>query len=117
LIGDQERSGLGVSAFCRDRGVSTASFYTWRKRLGQADGVEAGTEHPVGFLEVKLATAAEQIVPLPAARAAIEVRLGKGRSLIVAAGFDALHLQRLLAVLEGAVSTDRFSSGKWEAGS
>src|SRR5271157_4833896 len=101
LIGDQERSGLGVSAFCRDRGVSTASFYTWRKRLGQGDGAEAGIEHPVRFLEVKLATSAEQIAPSPAAHAAIEVRLGKSRSLMVAPGFNALHLQRLLAVLEG----------------
>jgi transposase len=27
------RSGLTVSAFCESEGVSTASFYTWRRRL------------------------------------------------------------------------------------
>jgi len=116
LIGEQESGGLGVSAFCRDRGVSTASFYTWRKRLGQAGGAETGIGHPVRFLEVKLAAAAEPIAPLPTACAAIEVRLGKGRSLMVEPGFDAIHLQRVLSVLEGEVSTDGVSSRKWEAG-
>jgi hypothetical protein len=27
---------LSVAEFCRREGVSTASFYTWRKRLGAA---------------------------------------------------------------------------------
>jgi hypothetical protein len=30
------RSDLSVAEFCRREGVSTASFYTWRKRLGAA---------------------------------------------------------------------------------
>jgi len=30
------RSELSVAEFCRREGVSTASFYTWRKRLGAA---------------------------------------------------------------------------------
>ena len=34
LLARSARSGLSVAEFCRREGVSTASFYTWRKRLG-----------------------------------------------------------------------------------
>jgi hypothetical protein len=34
LIERAERSPLSVRAFCAEQGVSTASFYLWRKRLG-----------------------------------------------------------------------------------
>jgi len=42
----------------------------------------------------------EQRKPLPERYPAIEVRLSKGRSLLVGPGFDASHLRALLAVLE-----------------
>jgi hypothetical protein len=34
LIARAERSPLSVRAFCAAQGISTASFYLWRKRLG-----------------------------------------------------------------------------------
>jgi hypothetical protein len=34
LIERGQRSPLSVTAFCAAQGVSTASFYLWRKRLG-----------------------------------------------------------------------------------
>ena len=33
VIRDQTASGLSISAFCRDRQVSPASFYNWRRKL------------------------------------------------------------------------------------
>jgi hypothetical protein len=33
LIEEQAGSSQKVTAFCHERGVSDASFYTWRKRL------------------------------------------------------------------------------------
>jgi len=33
-MGRFERSGMTVVLFCAEEGVSTASFYRWRKRLG-----------------------------------------------------------------------------------
>jgi Transposase len=33
MIGEQEKSRVSVRAFCRERGVSEFSFYSWRKRL------------------------------------------------------------------------------------
>ena len=34
LLARAERSPLSVRAFCAAQGISTASFYLWRKRLG-----------------------------------------------------------------------------------
>jgi hypothetical protein len=36
LIERAARSPLSIAAFCRAEDVSTASFYSWRKRLGAA---------------------------------------------------------------------------------
>ena len=36
LIERAERSGLAVVEFCRREGISTGSFYSWRKRLAGA---------------------------------------------------------------------------------
>ena len=47
LLGRSARSGLSVAEFCRHEGVSTASFYTWRKRL-RAAGAVPTTAAPAG---------------------------------------------------------------------
>jgi hypothetical protein len=44
LMARFERSGLSVAGFCRQAGVSIASFYYWRKRLVQLGGVAPGPE-------------------------------------------------------------------------
>ena len=36
LIARAEHSTLSIEAFCRGEGITTASFYTWRKRLRNA---------------------------------------------------------------------------------
>jgi hypothetical protein len=48
LLGRSARSGLSVAEFCRREGVSTASFYTWRKRLGAAAAEVPAAAAPVG---------------------------------------------------------------------
>ena len=50
LIERAERSPLSVTAFCAAQGVSTASFYLWRKRLG-AD-IEAAQPVAARFLDL-----------------------------------------------------------------
>lgn len=37
VIRDQTASGLSISAFCRDRNVSPASFFNWRRKLADRD--------------------------------------------------------------------------------
>jgi putative transposase len=41
-------SDLSVAEFCRREGVSTASFYTWRKRLGCAPAQMPPAAAPTG---------------------------------------------------------------------
>ena len=69
LLARATRSGLSVAEFCRREGVSTASFYTWRKRLGAAAGQEPAAAAPTcgpAFLDLGALGAGER----PASRLA-----------------------------------------------
>jgi hypothetical protein len=99
LVSEQVQNGQSVAAFCRERRLCAPHFFAWKKRLRET----AAPRQPQGgeaaqFVEVKLVAAA------PAASLAsdsrVEIRLQNGRSLLVGAGFDAQHLQALLAVAE-----------------
>ncbi|MBK7928956.1 MAG: hypothetical protein IPJ98_16155 [Bryobacterales bacterium] len=89
LIAEQGESGETVGAFCRERGLATWQFYTWRKRLGG----------PVAerFLEVQVAKVARLA---PSQRGAIAIRLGEGCCVLVEPGFDPDHLRAVVAALE-----------------
>lgn len=93
LICEQQQSGKSIAGFCRGRGLRAWQFYEWKKRLK-----ETGASR---FLEVRVRPAGESRQPAagPSDRA-IEIRLNRGRSLVVDPGFDAHHLRALLAVLE-----------------
>ena len=92
LVTEQSQSGQSVSAFCRDRGLRDSLFYDWKKRIREGEAAK--------FVEVKLKEPSEQRKSSPERYPAIEIRLSKGRSLLVGPGFDASHLRALLAVLE-----------------
>lgn len=51
LIERGERSPLGILGFCRAEGISSASFYSWRQRLGQAP-VTAPTGAEPAFVDL-----------------------------------------------------------------
>jgi ATP-dependent helicase YprA (DUF1998 family) len=94
LVSEQEQSGQSVAAFCRDRELARSQFIYWKRRLREAGRAP--------FVEVRLAPPG--VGPREQARAlgstSIEVRLRNGRSVMVAANFDARHLRALLAVVE-----------------
>jgi hypothetical protein len=92
LLSEQRQSGQTVAAFCCDRGLRDSLFYDWKKRLREGEAAQ--------FVEVKVREPCKQASPGPEHVAAIEIRLNKGRSLLVEPGFDANHLRALLAVLE-----------------
>ena len=91
LISEQTQSGQSAAQFCRERDIRVWQFYEWKKRLVEA---EAGS-----FVSVELKPA-ERPTYSSSGDQAIEVRLRRERSLVVAPGFDANHLHALLAVLE-----------------
>jgi transposase-like protein len=92
LVSEQSQSGQTVSAFCRDRGLRASLFYDWKKRIREGAAAK--------FVEVKVKASSEQRTPAPERYPAIEIRLNKGRSILVEPGFDAGHLRALLTVLE-----------------
>jgi len=92
LVSEQSQSGQTVAAFCRDRGIRDSQFYDWKKRVREGEAAK--------FVEVKVKPSSEQRRPAPERYPAIEIRLNKGRSLLIEPGFDASHLRALLAVLE-----------------
>ena len=84
IISEQPASGLSIAAYCRQRGVPEASFFTWRRKLRDT----------ARFAEVKIASE-----PASESRG-IEIRLPNGRCVLVRAGFDRHTLLDLLAALE-----------------
>lgn len=88
LVSEQEQSGQSVAAFCQSRRLSASYFFQRKKKLSEAEGTR--------FVEVKMVAASMQ----PAAGAGIEVRRRNDFRLLVQPGFDANHLQALLAILE-----------------
>ena len=84
-IAEQERSGLSVKQFCKERGVSEYSFYTWRKRLARKE--------PVRFALVDREAAGQE----PAT--ALEVVLRSGEPVRIGSGMDAATLRTVLEAL------------------
>ena len=89
-MAEQSQSGETVEAFCRERGLTTSQFYTWRKRLRGAIAER--------FLEVQVAKPAAR--PAPTKRGAIAIRLAGGCCVLVEPDFDAEHLRAVVAALE-----------------
>ncbi len=82
-------SGLTVRAFCTLHRLPEHRFYAWRKQLRQRH------TPPAPFLPVHVLAE-----PTPEPAHPIELVLGGGRRLRIAAGFDPGTLRQLLTVLE-----------------
>lgn len=78
-------SGLGVARFCAREGVSVASFYHRRKRLGQRARRQRATARPGSFRPVAVVPAAP----------GVSIQLPCGTRIEV----DADHLEAVRAVI------------------
>lgn len=92
LVSEQTQSGQSAAKFCRERGLPVWQFYDWKKRLVEGEVAK--------FVSVEVEPAEFGVSSSVAGDKAIEIRLRRGRSLVVEPGFDASHLRALLAVLE-----------------
>lgn len=91
VIGQWQRSGGSVRAFCEERGLSEPSFYNWRRVIAERDGHKAASKKgQPAFVPVRVLDAG----------ALLEVTLARGRVVRVPRGFDADTLRQLLAILE-----------------
>ena len=75
-------SGMTVVGFCEDEGISTASFYRWRKRLAKRRTTTRDGEHTPAF----------QAVRVTAGDAAMSIRLpGGARVEVPTANLDVVR--------------------------
>ena len=89
LISRWKRSGVTVSNFCIDQGVSVASFYAWKRELAARDQAVTATTTPIPtFVPVRVAPSAT-----------IEVVLTSGVVVRVPVGADPLTVAQLVAAL------------------
>ncbi len=86
-------SRLSVRAFCQQRDLREGNFYSWRRILAERDA-EAKPFVQVGVLPDGKAVDGDQA-------SGLELRLARDRVVRIGQGFDAVTLQRLLALLEG----------------
>ena len=95
-LAEMEGSGQSVAEYAEEIGVTPATLYQWRRRLARdrrspdaaATGlVRVRVERGIGQRD-------EERVD------GLVVRLARGRSIVVPAGFDAEELVRILEVLE-----------------
>jgi transposase-like protein len=70
----QKKSGLGVAAFCRKKGIQSASLYAWRRRMG-ASGAERGPSKQEIFVPVQVVAGGDEARPF------LELVLKNGRVL------------------------------------
>jgi len=90
LIRRQQQSGQSIQAFCDSQGVSSPSFYSWRKRLNASNGRPTAQ-----FVPVQVERESAQVTP-----GQIEIRLPDGTCVGVESGFDPQALRDVLAALE-----------------
>jgi hypothetical protein len=83
----QERSGLSVKQFCRERGLKDCTFYAWRKRLRE--------KGPVRFALVERGRVWQE----PTTEASLELVLATGERLRISAGVDGATLHTVLDAL------------------
>jgi hypothetical protein len=88
-IAEQQSSGLSVKQFCKERELSSWSFYKWRKQLRQAK--------PVRFALVDRRTRHEQ----SATSADLEVVFATGERLRIRSGVDGAILRTVVEALRG----------------
>ncbi len=94
LVSAQQASGQSISTYCRAHAVRAWQFYEWKKRLRKSE--------TASFVAVSV-KAEEESAALPSpmlSSSSIELRHSRGWSLKIDPGFDAVHLRRLLSVLE-----------------
>lgn len=87
-IAEQERSGVPVQQFCKEKGITEQSFYVWRKRLRK--------QEPARFALVETGPARQH-----APQTGLELVLVTGEQLRIGADVEPALLRRVLEALRG----------------
>ena len=88
-IAAQQRSGISVKQFCKERGLTEYSFYAWRRRLQESG--------PVRFALVERSARRQERTAEPV----VELVLTTGERLRISPGVNITTLRTVLDVLRG----------------
>jgi hypothetical protein len=88
-------SGLSVRQFCKQEGLTEASFYSWRKRLSdsQKPSPSKGLSQPDPFIQVSMPTSKPII---------LELTLASGHKLHIPSDIDPAFLTGVLSAMKQA---------------
>ncbi|MCP5041883.1 MAG: transposase [bacterium] len=95
-LAEQESSGLSVTDFAEELGVTAATLYCWRRRLAAEDNED---RRPASSLKGLVEVTVDRRDP-PGNIEPFVVHLGGERSIEVPRTFDDGDLHRLVTVLE-----------------
>ncbi len=90
LLDEQEESGLSVSAFAEQEGLSAATLYSWRRRLRRSTAQNS----TVPLVEVCVD---DEVDPPPVQMVVV---ISDGTRIELSPDFDESALERLLGVLD-----------------
>jgi hypothetical protein len=109
LIDQWHKSGLSLPAFCTPRGVNAKTMSGWIHKPTYRAAIDRGRDQLAtmaaadqpkpAFIPVRIAEARPPM--RTSSRASVTLVIGPGRRVVVAPGFDAETLRRVVAVLEG----------------
>lgn len=90
-----QSSGLSIRQFCKQEGLSEASFYAWRKKMANVQTPDVRKEqiHPEPFIQVSVPTAES---------GCLELLLASGHCLRIPSEIDSTFLSGVLSALKQA---------------
>lgn len=92
------QSGLTAAEFCRQLGISSATFSLWRRTARSSE--DASVDGPPHFAQVRLSEAQPGAsTPEPITRPAVVIHLSGGARLEAAVGTDPIWLAQLVRTL------------------
>ena len=96
-VARQRAGGLSITRFCAQEGLAVATFFAWKRRLGQAGGGGRRGASAVNFAPVRVVTGEAS----EAAAGALEILLPRERRVRLTGTVDRQQLRDVLAVLAG----------------
>lgn len=106
VLSEHIESGLSISAFCRREGVSQASFYQWRKKLGGGALNASPSSHPAttNFVPVEIVPANDSSAlsdqAVVANHIALTIRTPGGYAVDISTSTPTDLIERSLRVLD-----------------
>ena len=102
----QGRSGLTVRQFCKDHGLSEASFFSWQREIAIRDRQAAGTTESDSLSSREKQAVPRPVNPAPfiplrlSGASAMELVHPRGHVLRIPVGFDGDSLEKVLQLLD-----------------